>query len=454
MQQRRRAVAITALGLAICLAAAVLAPDPKLFEPLTLLLAATAVIAAMAYVDVQGTLLTDSSFVPFMLAAAFLGPTAVFGIATFTELAAWLMYRYRREALLVNLLATGGPLLIVSALLSLVNDRDGPAFYAALAGTGALELVLNALCVVWLIGLLDGRSLVESVRGWREIVAPFLFSLLLAVAAASVYTNLGALAVVVILAIVIAFRYLVAQVFSARRRATEIAVLAASRGTLVAQTLDAEDREKRRLSEAIHDGPLQQLVAASQDLAEATNGIPEGLSRAEGAVATAVDQLRHIVFELHPAVLSQGGLLEAVRAIARHEATRGSFQAVVDIDEEVMGISDRLVFATVRELLINVARHSAATEARVEVRREAQAIAVSVEDNGRGMTEETRSRALQAGHLGLAAIQERIEAVGGRMSVISDAGHGSKVVGILPVGAATPPHASTSTSVGEDEQDG
>jgi signal transduction histidine kinase len=442
------AVTITVVGLALCSVAAALAPDPRLLEPLTFLLAASALIAAIAYVDIEGTLLTDSSFVPFMLAAAFLGPTAVFGVAVSTELASWVLYRYRREALLVNLLATGGPLLIASGLLLLVNDRDGPAFYAALAGAGALELILNAFTVVSLIGVIDGRNLAESVQGWRQIVAPFLFNILLAIAAASVYTNLGALAVVVVLAIVIAFRYLVAQVFSARRQAAEIAALALGRRTLVAQTLDAEDREKRRLSEALHDGPLQNLVSASQDLSEATSGRPESLHQAKEGVAGAVAQLRHIVFELHPAVLSQGGLVEAVEAIARHEESRGRFRAVVNVDSKAVGVNDRLVFATARELLINVARHAAATEAWVVICRRSDAIAVSVEDNGRGMGDEMRARALVAGHLGLASIQERVEAVGGSMSLESRLGHGTRVMALIPLAAGEPP--SSSARVGED----
>ena len=119
--RRGPAMALTVLGLCGCVAVAATAPHPRLLEPLTALLAATALVASLAYVDVEGTLLTDSSFVPFMLAAAFLGPTAVFGVAATSELATWSMYRYRREALLVNILATGGPLLVASSLF----DRNG-----------------------------------------------------------------------------------------------------------------------------------------------------------------------------------------------------------------------------------------------------------------------------------------------------------------------------------------
>src|SRR5437763_6539294 len=151
-------MAITIFGLSTCSIAAAMAPEPRLLEPLTLRLAITALVASLAYVDVDGTLLIDPSFVPFMLAAAFLGPTAVFGVAATSELATWSMYRYRREALLVNILATGGPLLVASGLFSLVSDRNGAVFYLLLASAGAVELVMNAFLVVWLIGMVDGRT--------------------------------------------------------------------------------------------------------------------------------------------------------------------------------------------------------------------------------------------------------------------------------------------------------
>jgi signal transduction histidine kinase len=433
--QRRRRVAVTIslCGLAACVTVAAVAPGPRFFEPLTLLLAATALVASLAYVDVEGTLLTDSSFVPFMLAAAFVGPAAVLAVAISTEVATWAMYRYRREAVLVNALATGGPLLVASGLLSLLSDRSGPAFYLLLAGAGALELVLNAFLVVSLIGLIDGRTIKQSVGGWRKIVAPFLFNILLAVAAANVYTNLGALAVVVVLAIIVSFRYLVARVFEARSEAERAAVLAQGRRSLVVQTLNAEDREKRRLADALHDGPLQYLFSAGQDLEEASGGDLRGLDRATGAVQAALTELRSIVLELHPTVLHQGGLAGAIQALAQDQEARARFRATVHCDPAAVGQHDRLVFSITRELLLNAARHAQASTVRLAVQRLPTEVVVTCQDDGLGFTSAMRESALMRGHVGLASLEERVDGVGGHLVVESTPGVGTTVIARLPL---------------------
>jgi signal transduction histidine kinase len=432
-RRKRAAVTIALGGLACCLTVAAVAPGPRFFEPLTLLLAATALIASLAYVDVEGTLLTDSSFVPFMLAAAFVGPAAVLAIAISTEVATWAMYRYRREAVLVNAFATGGPLLVASGLLSLLSDRSGPAFYLLLAGTGALELVLNAFLVVSLIGLIDGRTLKQSVGGWRKIVAPFLFNILLSVAAASVYTNLGALAVVVVLAIIASFRYLVARVFEARSEAARAAALAQGRSRLVVQTLNAEDREKRRLADALHEGPLQYLFSAGQDLEEASSGDLRGLDRATEAVEAALAEIRSIMLELHPTVLHRGGLVGAIQALARDQEARGRFRATIQCEPAAVGPHDRLVFSITRELLLNAARHAQASRVRVAVERLPTEVVVTCADDGLGFDSDMRELALMRGHIGLASLEERVDGVGGELLVESTPGVGTTVVARLPV---------------------
>lgn len=432
-RRRRVAVAIAAVGLGASVSVASISGHPRLVEPLTLLLAATALVASLAYVDVEGTLLTDSSFVPFMLAAAFLGPAAVVALAISTELVTWAMYRYRREAALVNLFATGGPLLVASGLLSLLSDRQGADFYLVLAAAGALELVLNAFLVVSLIGLIDGRSLSQSVSGWRKIVAPFLFNILLAVTAASVYSNLGATAVVVVLATIVSFRYLVGRVFEARNEAARAAALAEGRHRLMLQALDAEDREKRRLADVLHDGPLQTLLSARQDLDEAKVGDYVGLERASGAIHDAVAQLRSIAFELHPTVLSRGGLIAAIQALAADQEARGRFAVRLDIDPTAVGSHDRLVYSIARELLVNAARHAQASNVSVAVHRDGAEIVVSVEDDGLGVDTSSRLLAVKRGHIGLASLEERVEAIGGRFTLTSYPGSGTSVTARLPV---------------------
>ncbi|TMM06809.1 MAG: hypothetical protein E6G05_03760, partial [Actinobacteria bacterium] len=309
---------------------------------------------------------------------------------------------------------------------------NGAVFYLLLASAGAVELVMNAFLVVWLIGMVDGRTLAESVRGWRKIVVPFLFNILLAVAGASVYINLGPLAVVVVLATIVSFRYLVAQVFSARDQAARIGRLAESRSRLVVETLDTEEREKRRLSEALHDGPLQDLLSAEQDLAEAQRGQADGIPRASAALEAAVRGIRGIVSELHPTVLRHGGLRAAVEALVSDQRSREGFSVSIRIDDAAIGLRDRLVFSILRELVRNAARHARATRVSLDVEAQAPELFVVVEDNGQGFDPASRTSAIQRGHVGLASIAERVEAIGGSLTVESEPGRGTRVMARIP----------------------
>jgi two-component system, NarL family, sensor kinase len=195
------------------------------------------------------------------------------------------------------------------------------------------------------------------------------------------------------------------------RRAEEVADLGASRGRLVAQALEAEDAARLRLAEALHDEPLQDVLAARQLLGAGDAELArEGLDRA--AV-----QLREVMFDLHPSVLERAGLRAALRALAEREARRGGFSAQIEVDEDTEGLHDRLVFALTRELLSNAARHSEAEAVRIRVARRDGALELEVSDDGVGIDLAAATHALQNGHIGLATAAERVDAVGGEFAV-------------------------------------
>jgi two-component system NarL family sensor kinase len=198
------------------------------------------------------------------------------------------------------------------------------------------------------------------------------------------------------------------------RRADEIAALATSRGRLVAQALDAEDRARRRLAEALHDEALQSLLAARQLL---DAGDPESAALAREGLEDGVTQIRRAVFDLHPYLLEQAGLRAALQAVAERAGRRAQFEVTVEVDPEVDGLADQLLFSVGRELLANCAKHSAATSVRVEVRRSEGGVELIVADDGRGIEPAAVAAAQGNGHIGLASIVERAEAVGGTLVV-------------------------------------
>jgi two-component system, NarL family, sensor kinase len=197
------------------------------------------------------------------------------------------------------------------------------------------------------------------------------------------------------------------------RRAQEVAELADSRGRLVAEALDAEDRARRRLAEALHDEALQNLLAARQMLDAGDGGgdlVREGLDES-------VRQIREAVFDLHPYLLDQSGLGAALRAVAERAGARVGFEPTVDVDTTAEGAADQLLFSIGRELIANAARHAAAGRVWVSVRSRRHEVELTVADDGRGIDPGALWTAREEGHIGLASCAQRAEAVGGSFEV-------------------------------------
>lgn len=215
------------------------------------------------------------------------------------------------------------------------------------------------------------------------------------------------------------------------RRARQVEELSASRGRLVAQALDAEDRARRRLADALHDDALQNLLAARQMLGSG-NGAEELV--AEG-LEKAVVQIREAVFDLHPYLLDHAGLRAAINAVATEAGKRAGFNATVQVEPQAAGVHDQLIFAIARELLANCAKHAAATAVNVTVRRSDNAVELIVDDDGRGIDATTARRAALRGHIGLASCAERTEAIGGSLTFGAGPEGGTRVHASLPAPA-------------------
>ncbi len=217
------------------------------------------------------------------------------------------------------------------------------------------------------------------------------------------------------------------------RRTEQVQALADSRGRLVAQALDAEDHERRRLAEALHDDAIQNLLAARQELAH--NGGGMDLELVKLGLDRTVAQLRDAVFDLHPYVLEHAGLTAALEAVAERQARRAGFTWEVHVDPQAAGINDPLLFSIARELITNAAKHSAASTVSVSVRLQAGDIVLEVADDGKGIQSGRLEEAPRAGHIGLASCSERVEALDGRFEIGSTEGLGTLVRASIPTRA-------------------
>ncbi|MEE6170133.1 MULTISPECIES: sensor histidine kinase [unclassified Mycolicibacterium] len=201
-----------------------------------------------------------------------------------------------------------------------------------------------------------------------------------------------------------------------QRRLAKVAELTTSRSLLLADVMTAEERERGRIAETLHDGALQTLLVAKQDLRGALRGTdPSGVERASELVAEVSEQLRQVTRELHPAVLHEAGLGPAVRALAQAFTERSGVPVDLVIDYPFGHPDDAMLYGVARELLNNVARHAKAGRVVLELRDEGAEILLCVRDDGVGFDPRVLSRRLAEGHIGLASHRTRIESVGGRI---------------------------------------
>ena len=206
------------------------------------------------------------------------------------------------------------------------------------------------------------------------------------------------------------------------------AALAASRARIVA----AADAARRRIERDLHDGAQQRLVSLALQLRAAQAAAPreagELASRLDGAVAEVtgvLDELGEIARGIHPAVLTNGGLRPALKVLGRRSAVP------VSLDVQVTGrlpeSAEIATYYAVAEALTNTAKHANASSIDVRVESGAGVVHVRVCDDGRG-------GAHFGGGSGLAGLQDRVEALGGRLSLDSPPGVGTTLDIVLPLG--------------------
>lgn len=222
-------------------------------------------------------------------------------------------------------------------------------------------------------------------------------------------------------------------VYAQSRQLEEISQLSASRQALLVDIMTASDEQRRAISEFIHDGPLQSVLMARQDISTVLKKNPsEGLERAMAGLKDATAAMREATFELHPAVLAGAGLARALTQIADANSARTGIDITTDIDAPGSHATDSMLFSAARELLSNVVRHSKATRAKLTLTTTDGIRRLDVVDDGVGMTQQQAAERLTQGHIGLASQRARIEAAGGEVQIL-DVPQGTHIVVTVPM---------------------
>jgi PAS domain S-box-containing protein len=205
------------------------------------------------------------------------------------------------------------------------------------------------------------------------------------------------------------------------------AQLIASRARIVA----AADDARRRLERDLHDGAQQRLVALGLHarLAEASvppelDGLKSELSRLVSGLTGVFADLQEISRGIHPAILSKGGLGPALKALAR----RCTVAVTLDlaIDRRLPDSVEVGAYYLVAEALTNTAKHARASEVTVRAQSKDDNLYLSIRDDGIGGADVGKGS-------GLIGLQDRVEALGGQMRIMSPAGSGTSLHVTIPL---------------------
>lgn len=190
--------------------------------------------------------------------------------------------------------------------------------------------------------------------------------------------------------------------------------------TTRSESLDSSASELRRIERDLHDGAQARLVSLGMTLGalEGVIGKDEQAARAllveaQGSSSRALAELRDLVRGIHPPVLADRGLVDAVRALALDSPL--PIEVVAEVGGRPPAPVESAVYFAVSELLANVSKHAGATRATVELQHREGSLHVRVRDNGHGGADPNRGT-------GLHGIERRLAAFDGYMVVLSPIG--------------------------------
>lgn len=256
-------LALLALSVAVALAAVL--PSAPIADPLTVLLTVCSFVSILAVTRWEHSVEVTGSVAALMLAVAFLGAGPAILILVVSELAAWLVDRYRVTALLVNIAGHALPASIAGLLLlPVITPGEWPAdealALAALGGAFAVALLVNWLMVSSLMALLDGRDVRSSIRPPVALVPTLALTVGFTLAFAAAYERFGIGVAAFLLLLVFAFSYGTHLVVNARNRTRQYASLSWGVLSGLVRTLDQRDPHAARHSAAV--------AAFSRDIAK------------------------------------------------------------------------------------------------------------------------------------------------------------------------------------------
>jgi PAS domain S-box-containing protein len=220
--------------------------------------------------------------------------------------------------------------------------------------------------------------------------------------------------------------------------------------TLNGRLMRAQDDERRRIAQLLHETSAQDLAALKMHLAR-LHRTGTGLSTADRAALTesidladrSMRGIRTLSYLLHPPFLDETGLLSALRWYAAGFAERSGIDVALDLPstlERLPQEMETMLFRVVQEALINIYRHADSPTASIRLRVDGRRLMLEIEDHGRGMPADLIARLPTGGGamgVGVPGMRERLQQLGGTLGIQSSPA-GTTVRADIPL----PPGAS------------
>jgi two-component system sensor histidine kinase UhpB len=202
-----------------------------------------------------------------------------------------------------------------------------------------------------------------------------------------------------------------------------LARLEAERREATGRVLAAQEAERLRIAQELHDQVGQELTAVLLGLSRVQSRTPPELRAdvcsVQDVVRSSLEDVRRIAIELRPEALDDLGLESALAVLAERFAERLHLEVSVEIDPDLPGLdpeTELVVYRVAQEALTNVARHSGVDRAELRLMVEPTRIRLTVRDCGRGLP------AAGAPGTGMRGMRERATLIGGRLEVVNPPG--------------------------------
>jgi signal transduction histidine kinase len=210
---------------------------------------------------------------------------------------------------------------------------------------------------------------------------------------------------------------------------------------LASELLLIEERERRKVATGLHDSIGQILAFSSIELANTLRDAPDQmvkpLSHIRKMIELAITETRDLTFDLSPSVLYTFGLAAAIEQLIEQFSEEHGFRGDLQLNAQPDSISEEitiLLYRSVRELLINIAKHAKAKNVYIEFSLVDEHFEITIEDDGKGFDiNKLEKVSKKKNRFGLLSVRERLSHFNGQFNIQSNPGEGTTIKLAVPI---------------------